>query len=399
MDKVNYPTLFFHGFMGWGEQDGVNNYVPYWGILKKRNVLEHLRSEGYEVYAPSMGPWNSAWDRACELWAIIMGGTVDYGKVHSETYGHNRYGRTYPGIIKDWGEKGPHEMINVVGHSFGGPTVLAFCDLIANGSKTEREGTDPDDLSPLFLENKPQKVHCASTLTGVNNGTTFASWLRKPGVVIISQLCLMLCSVFGNSKVARYYDFYMDEWNMMDNQYERTENHLRGPFKIQKQVNRFHKNFFDSIGHEMKLECMQEICKKMGPPSPDTYFFAHSGDRTHYDEKRGCRIINKDANFISKVPAILCSKWGSQYLADNYHWNLDEWTYNDGFVNVPGQKAPFCFPSEDAESFYQDFKKGIWYNLPTRQNFDHLSWIGMGETVEDTFKFYDDLLARYAELP
>ncbi|MBO4445435.1 MAG: hypothetical protein IK036_01195 [Clostridia bacterium] len=395
---TNYPTVFCHGFMGWGENDGIYKYVPYWGVFQKKNILKHLRDEGYECYAPSLGPFNSAWDRACELWAIIMGGTVDYGKVHSEKYGHARFGRTYPGLINDWGTPGPHEKINIVGHSFGGPTVLAFADLLANGSEEERKGTPAEELSPFFLPDKKQKLHCASTLTGVLNGTTFASWLRRPGVVIVGEACLLLVSITGNSKLTRYYDFYMDHWDMMENQYERKENYLRGPFAIRKQINNYHRNFFDAIGHEMQLECMQEICKKMGPPAKETYYFAHSGDRTHYDEKRGYRMINKDANFISKVPAILCSRWGSDYLAKNYHWNLAEWTYHDGFVNVPGQKAPFCFESIDATSFNDAFRPGIWYNLPTRENCDHLTWIGLGETAEDTFKFFDDLLKRYAEL-
>lgn len=398
MANVNYPSFFLHGFMGWGEWDGANDRFPYWGGgFYSRDLIRHLRAEGYECYAPSLGPFNSAWDRSCELWAIIMGGTVDYGKVHSEKYGHERYGRTYPGILKDWGKPGRHEKINIIGHSFGGPTVAYFSHLVANGDPTEVAGTPPEELSPLFLPNKEQKVHTVTSLSGVLNGTTFASWLRRPGVYIISQLVLMIVSVLGNTKAARFYDFHMEQWHMMKEPEKNNDRHFRHPFKIQKEINRFHQNFFDSIGHEMQLECMQEINKDL-KPSPETYSFACLADRTHYDEKKGHRVINKDASFIAKVPAPLCCKWGSQYLADNYGWNLDEWQYNDGLVNVPGQKAPNTLPSEDAESWNQEFKKGIWYNMPRRENFDHMSWIGIGLSKEEHYEFYDMILRRFAEL-
>lgn len=393
-----YPTVFCHGFMGWGEDDGVYKYAPYWGFFNSKNGMKHLREEGYEVYAPSLGPFNSAWDRACELWAIIMGGTVDYGKVHAEKYGHERFGRTYPGLIKDWGTPGDHAKINIVGHSFGGPTVIVFEDLLTNGSEEERNGTPAGELSPFFLSGKAQKLHTVTTLNGVNNGTTFASFLRTKGVRAVSQAILTLVSVTGNSVVTRYYDFYMDHWNMMENPHTRTENKFRGPFAIQPQINRFKLNFFDSIGHEMQLECRQELNKFL-KPAPDTYFFAHIYDRTHWNEKRGYRVINNDASVIAKIPAPLCSHWGSEYLKNNYGWNLDEWTWNDGLVNVPGQKAPSILPSRDAETLFDDdFEPGIWYNSPLQYG-DHLTPVGMGETKKAIFRLYDGIVERAARLP
>ena len=51
-----------------------------------------LNEKGIEAYAPAVGPLSSAWDRACELYAQLMGTRVDYGEAHSKMHGHNRYG-------------------------------------------------------------------------------------------------------------------------------------------------------------------------------------------------------------------------------------------------------------------------------------------------------------------
>ena len=151
-----YPTVFVHGLGGFGSGDLTDMVFHYWGFSPKKNILQYLRKQGFEVYNPSLGPVNSGWDRTCELWAQLFGGTVDYGKVHSEKYGHARYGRTYAkGLIPDWGMPGKHEKINIIGHSFGGPTVKEIANLIANGSQEEINGTPAEELSDLFKKDKP----------------------------------------------------------------------------------------------------------------------------------------------------------------------------------------------------------------------------------------------------
>ena len=90
----NYPFIVVHGFLGYGEGSALNSVLPYFGFRPDRKVVKQARSMGFEVYAPSLGGFNSMWDRACDLYAQIIGGTTDYGKVHSELFGHLRYGRT-----------------------------------------------------------------------------------------------------------------------------------------------------------------------------------------------------------------------------------------------------------------------------------------------------------------
>ena len=79
--------------------DLVNIWILLIDIIKTPRVSAGLFyifyiHMGIHTVAPSMGPFTSAWDRACEVYAQLVGGTVDYGKAHSEKYGHERYGRT-----------------------------------------------------------------------------------------------------------------------------------------------------------------------------------------------------------------------------------------------------------------------------------------------------------------
>ena len=94
MYKNKYPFIFIHGMMGWGEDLKVYKLLPYWGVMCG-NYTKMLRESGTEAYAPSVGPLSSAWDRACELYAQLVGGTVDYGAAHAPKYHHERFGRTY----------------------------------------------------------------------------------------------------------------------------------------------------------------------------------------------------------------------------------------------------------------------------------------------------------------
>ncbi|MBO6238188.1 MAG: lipase, partial [Bacteroidales bacterium] len=151
MSKHNYPTVLVHGLLGIDE--GPYNYINlvyrYFGGFRG-DLTKAMRARGYEFYDPGLGPFTPVWDRVCDLYAYLVGGTVDYGKAHSERYGHARYGRTYEGVLKDWGTPGNHEKINILGYSFGGPTVNLLNGLLMHGSEEERAVTPEDELSPLF---------------------------------------------------------------------------------------------------------------------------------------------------------------------------------------------------------------------------------------------------------
>ncbi|HRR89761.1 MAG TPA: lipase, partial [Eubacteriales bacterium] len=81
--KNDYPVVLVHGFAGWG-RDEVLGY-KYWGGFTDLEKL--MTNAGQKTYSAAVGPFSSNWDRACELYAYIMGGTVDYGAAHSAKEG------------------------------------------------------------------------------------------------------------------------------------------------------------------------------------------------------------------------------------------------------------------------------------------------------------------------
>ena len=79
--------MFVHGLSGWGSYDARYQVMPYWGMFGG-DLIKYLNGEGFPSYAASVAPEGSAWDRACELYAQLTGTVTDYGKAHSEQYGH-----------------------------------------------------------------------------------------------------------------------------------------------------------------------------------------------------------------------------------------------------------------------------------------------------------------------
>ena len=45
----NYPTVFEHGFVGWGEQDGIYKWFPYMGIFHGA-LTKEMNKRGFETY-------------------------------------------------------------------------------------------------------------------------------------------------------------------------------------------------------------------------------------------------------------------------------------------------------------------------------------------------------------
>lgn len=394
MKKDMYPTVFVHGFMGFGEQDGINKYVPYWGWLGKKNAIDHLRSEGYEVYAPSVGPVNSAWDRAIDTYYQIVGGTVDYGKVHSEKYGHKRYGRTYPGLIKDWGQPGAHEKINLIGHSFGAPTVRVLASLLAYGNQEEIEGTPEDEISELY-KGGHNWIHTVTTLAGVNNGTTLASFLRRRGVLAINNLYLGVNTMLGNSLFAdKLIDFHMDQWGVNDDPAKREKTTIRSPFAEWKHIQRFDENVRDSVGFEMQIEGMYDM-NQFIKLDPNVYYFARPAGNSHPTSK-GYDVMNKDASILAKIVGQITGKYTSVRL-QRYGYSKPEWDQQDGFVNTASAKAPIHEPQEDYTEG-MTFKKGEWVNMPV-DKFSHVSYMGMDQKKDVYYKYFDDMMAFLEKIP
>ena len=401
-----YPTVILHGFMGFGEGDWINDYLLYyWGFKfpwnQKNKVLPYLKKKGYEIYNPPLGPWNSAWDRCCLLWAYLMGGTVDYGEAHSKKYGHARFGRTYPGVLKDWGKPGNHEKINIIGHSLGGSFVIAFSDMLMNGSAEERAATPEAELSPLFKGGNGDLLHTVTTLAGVNNGTTMASKLMEGQGYkkIMKAVCTGVGFIGRNGFVMRFWDQRLDQWGISGDPANMPGiNHFGKKAEYAAGAEAYSNCKEDNVGWEMTLEFMAEANKNR-KPNPNTYYFANVGEASEPKKNGNYKPIFKDMNFGPWGAGWLTGSAWSPDMARVYpdHADKKEWLPNDGFVNVIGQRAPFNAPQEEFEKG-KELKPGIWYNMPTAHQC-HLSWNGAHISHEQFFNYMEDMFDRNASLP
>ena len=168
--NTNYRYVFVHGLMGWGEYDYAYDVMPYWGMFGG-DLMDALNKNGFECYAASVAPTDSAWHRACELYAQLTGTVTDYGKAHSEEYGHDRYGEDFTGnaLIPEWDSE---NKINLLGHSFGGATVRMLAHLMAEGDADEIAATQEDDISGLFTGGHADWIYSVTSLAAPHNGTT-----------------------------------------------------------------------------------------------------------------------------------------------------------------------------------------------------------------------------------
>ncbi|MBQ1544686.1 MAG: hypothetical protein IIZ60_02855 [Clostridia bacterium] len=390
-----YPSLFLSGFLGYGEGTLADKYYHYWGFSFRRDLLKHLRKEGYEVYDPGLGPFNSAWDRSCILWAYLMGGTVDFGKVHSEKYGHARYGRTYPGVLKDWGEKGPHEKVNIIGHSFGGPAIKMFAELICNGSDEEIAGTPADELSPLFKKDKPQKIHTITSLSGVMNGTTLADLFGERGMKAATWIVLMLAAMIGDTSVTNLYDLYFDHWDGLTSPPDRLAHKFHGPLYKKDAIRAYAANHIDSVFMEMQTATARELNEKYQHLDPDTYYFCRRANRT-VETKHGFHRMARGASQPTlNVTLYFLGHYKPKTI--RVFGNDKNWYPNDSLVNTPGMSAPFNAPQQDITDA-KDAKPGMWNNLPVEPLKDHMSWIGTGEKRDDFYAYFDRMLEDFQAL-
>ena len=395
--KNNYPCVFIHGLMGYGEQDFMDVVFPNFGLFN-HTFFKHLKERGIETYNPSLGPMNSAWDRACILWAYLFGGRVDYGKVHSEKYGHARYGKEYPGVLKDLGQTEAHKKMNLIGHSFGGPTVKTVAWLFAFGSEEEREGTPAEELSPLFAGGHADLLHTVTTLSGVNNGTALASFFGNKGMSVANYAYMALATFVGDTYFTKFIDYATSQWGNMPFAENVHVAHIRNPLKYLDASRAFDRNkTFDSINHEMQIEVIQEVINPSLQYPKNVYFFAHRADGTK-PGRNGNPVPSKSDMIL---PCWLVGQLTGRAMLkrlEKYGVRTDpNWRRNDGLVNLVGQSAPLNATYEEAD-YDTDFKPGIWYNMPPERG-DHALWVGWLVPAKRLNAIYDRMIDLYRTLP
>ena len=388
----NYPFVMFHGFAGFGEQELITKYVPYFGMFST-DIKKMYKKLGTEFYTPSMSGFTSMWDRACEAYAQIVGGTVDYGKVHSEKMGHARYGRTYKGMIPDWGQlddEGKIKKINVIGHSFGGPTVRFFVNMIVRGSQEEIDGTPAEELSEFFKGGHTNWIHSCTTLASANDGISFLYAIEKPAPYIAKTLVSFL-SILGSIPFGNVYDPMMEQWNLGCRPEERKWTNLKPNIK-------------DAVRYYESEDCclndlyVHKARERMADwkAFENIYYFSYSASRT-VPNAEGNYVPVKDMIPLLKPTAYIVGKYKGNPEDANHAFIGPEWKQNDGLVNTVTEQAP---KNENWEPWHgeKDIKPGVWYDMPTEIK-DHMSYCGNGESKDDYAIFFYDILRRLQNLP
>ncbi len=352
--------IFCHGLSGWGEYDRQYKRIPYWG-MRNGDLMEHLRSLGYDCHAASVAPKGSAWDRACELYAQLAGTVVDYGRAHSLAMGHDRCGKDFSKnpLISEWNAD---TRIVLLGHSFGGATVRLLAQLLAEGDEAERQNTHPLDISPLFLGGMGQRIAAVVTLAAPTNGTVSYDMYMDP-------------------------DFHPEEISV-PLKYEMLSRMMRGGTRVKKTD----RSPDDAANYDMTIDHAAALNSRI-----------HLLDHVYYFSVACCSTIRQeDGTYVPDLKKTEGMFVRTSTLMGQYQGKSPggivigpEWRPNDGLVNVISARAPFNDPQKPFDA--NDIQPGIWNVLPDYDG-DHASMQGGFAIRHDPRPFYEELLLNIDRL-
>jgi triacylglycerol lipase len=379
----NYPIVFVHGLAGFAELGG----IPYWG--GSYDVPADLESRGYENYVVDIGPFSSNWDRACEVYAELKGGTVDYGKAHSERYGHARFGRTYPGLYPEWGEVNPTtgqvNKIHLIGHSMGGETIRTLAQLLENGDADEIAATPANELSPLFNGEKKSWVCSILTVATPHDGSTATYLLSGQGETSLLQMAIVYLAAVAGSTALETYDFHLDQWGLSRMPGESFTSY----------VNRVENSNAwltsrDLGNWDLKPEGAMELNSNVKAQS-DIYYFSQATSATYKSLLTGHYLPEVTMNPIM---------WPSASYIGSYTQSspvpvTKSWWENDGLVSVAVANGPHLGSTDVIVPYNGTPQIGKWNYLGKLSHTDHIAVVGL-LTLSDQrplFRSYAELLA------
>ena len=382
---VKYPFILIHGLGGWGDKEDGEDAHPYWGATTG-DLVEKLRSEGYEVFAPSVGPVSSTWDRTCELYAQLTGTTVDYGEAHAKAHGHARYGRSYDTpLVPDWGEPrfGTRVKVNLVGHSFGGATARMLTWLLANGSADEQAATG-DATSPLFTGGKADWVNSVTTLCAPHNGSSLSCVLNDLGGILrikdTTQLLAYLCFTVAGmiAPIEDDYDFMLDQFGITADQISEAG--------MRTVISALRSKGTDNAGYDLTPDGARALNERIGLVD-DVYYFSYSFCTTREGLLLGGQLpVNTTLPILFPLSAAMGQYTGK---TDGGIEINAAWQPNDGLVNVISARCP---AGEAHQDFPDDgsYQRGVWYVADTLAG-DHGTVIGLNADADRTMDFWTTL--------
>ncbi len=393
--ESNYPYVFVHGMGGWGEEDFFYSESPYWGggltEHTGTDLISMLREQGIEAYAPSVGPLSSAWDRACELYAQLVGTVVDYGEAHSKAHNHERYGFNYSESCIMGESWNLTDKINLVGHSFGGATVRLFTSLLAYGCEEEVAATG-NETSELFTGGH-HSIHSCITLSAPHNGSQVANVIYDtPGMLpaIVTAVNFMgaidgnyflvfnmQLSQFGLTPIPSERQIPALHWG--DPGYKNT----KAKFSVKNIIN-FCKSH-DNCGYDMTLRGAAELNEKI-KLVPETYYYSYSTVASQTGIFGRQQAIDSLNSIFDISSTMISLSEGTVIDGVKIEGN---WAVNDGIVPLASSLYPL---SDEATALdYEEsetIESGRWYYLDTMYGMDHFDFCGVEDYPTSFEEFY-----------
>jgi len=380
------PLVLVHGFIGWGRDELLG--FKYWGGFG--DVQQTLTDHGYRTYTGVVGPFSSNWDRACELYAQIKGGTVDYGQAHSDAYGHARYGRTFPGLYPDWGTpdaRGRPRKIHLIGHSQGGQTIRVLTALLEQGDPAELAATPLAERSPLFGGGKVW-VRSVTTLATPHDGTSLATGIDRL-LPFARNALLGIAALTGIEPDRLPYDAKLDHWGLRRAPDESFMAYLRrverSPIWRSPDISAW----------DLSPDGARELNRRF-PARPAVYYFSWGAAATTPIWPLGHQV---------PLPTLQPQLWGTALFIGAYTRDLPgqvvidaRWWQNDGVVNTRSMAGPTLDSPDRIVAGAGPPQPGVWNHQGTLAGWDHLDLVGIG-TTRDINGWYLRLAKSLAELP
>ncbi len=398
----DHPVVLVHGNGGWGR--GEKNGFLYWG--GDVDIQEKLNAKGYKVQTAVVGPYSSNWDRACDLYAYIKGGTVDYGKAHSEKFGHARYGRTFKGLYPAWGTNSADKTnkVHLLGHSQGGHTSRILVELLEDGMQAEIEavlGPDPTEeqiqtavekglLSKLFTGTCNNWVVSVTTFATPHDGTTFANVVGK-GHDLITFLAVPLGGITGLTDEINYLDLKLDHWGLHRNENESFLNYFMRVLNSE-----LWKGTKDFSLYDLTTMGAREMNSWVGDQE-DVYYFSYSCQATVQSPFTEHHL--PDYNYMNPLFTPGTMMMGTY---TNESEGVDsQWFPNDGYGNTLSEIGPTTGRSTDNIVEYNGSPVvGTWNHLGTLDETDHEDIIGRdtSDQMGDLIEFYSNHIDMLLDL-